>query len=225
MAARTEPLVLTPQAAPIRVALTYCSGDMVHADFANVLVMLAIYTRQHGVLANIVNPKCANIDVGRSNGVEVAYHMKADYLFFVDSDMMVPPETICRLLEHRKPVIGASYCQRRLPFRMTHSELDGTLGTFDNADTGLREVARLPTGCMLIDMKVFETFEKPYFRMEYPGDGRSISEDNYFCDRVREKGHTIWLDCDLTKEVRHIGTYPYSYDDRVQPEQEQRQRA
>ncbi len=217
--AATEPLVLQPgPARPVHVAIVYCSGDMVHADFTNCLVILAVYTRNRGVLTNLVNPK-ADVATGRHNGVVVAKQTEADYLFFVDSDMMIPPDTIVRLLEHGKPVVGASYCQRRLPFRMTHTELDGGRGTFSDTDAGIREVARIPTGCMLIDMAVFNGMEPPYFKWGYPGDGRVVSEDNTFCDRVREAGHSVWLDCDLTKEVRHIGTYPYGYQDRVQPEQ------
>lgn len=212
------PKVLDMNRPPKKVALTYCSGDMVHADFASMLNMLVVYSRNNGVYTVLINPKASTIDLGRSNGVSLARQNGFDYLFFVDSDMMVPPDTIVRLLAHEKPVVGASYCQRRMPFRLTHTELDGSPGRLDPGDKGIREVQRLPTGCMLIDMTVWDKFdelypEMPYFHMKYPGGRRILSEDNAFCDNMRECGYSVWLDCDLTRETVHLGQYPYRLED------------
>lgn len=203
---------------PKRVAMTFCSGDMIHADMACALVLLNTYTRREGVYTLLSNPKASTIDLGRTNGVKVALEMDVDYLFFVDSDVMVPPQSIVQLMSHGKDVVGASYCQRRLPYKLVHTDLDGEVGKLAPTDTGIREVARMPTGCLLIDMNVFRhpDAEDPYFRMNYPGGGRIVSEDNFFCDTARKNGFSVWLDCDLTREVTHLGQYPYRFDDALQ---------
>ena len=63
---------------------------------------------------------------------------------------------------------------------------------------------RIPTGCLLIRMSVFDALAKPYFRyvIDEVG-GEIVGEDYVFCDRAREAGFRIWCDAALSLEIGH----------------------
>lgn len=189
------------------------SNDMVHADAVACWLILQHYCLIKGLRHGIVNSKCSLIEVGRNNLVSAARQIEATHLLFLDSDMMVPPDTLARLLAHDKPIVGATYTKRRGPFDLTHRELNGGPGQIGKP--GLREVSRMPTGCLLIDMSVFEKLSKPYFPVKWSEAGDCISEDNVFCDRAREAGFSVWLDMDLSREVQHLGQHGYRLEDAV----------
>ena len=48
----------------------------------------------------------------------------ATHIFFIDHDMYFPPDTLRRLIEQDKDIIGAQYNFRQLPLRSTAIPLD-----------------------------------------------------------------------------------------------------
>lgn len=143
--------------------------------------------------------------------VEEALAMKVSHLFFLDSDMMVKGDVIQRLAAHNKPVIGVLYNERRMPPM-------STVKFRENGVTVPREAKDIPnhlfkcyavgTGCMLIDIKVFEKIEQPWFFYSFFADGRmDYGEDVWFCEQVHKAGMDVW--CDPTIDVRHIGDFAY----------------
>lgn len=143
--------------------------------------------------------------------VEEAMNAGSSHLFFLDSDMAVRGTVIQQLAKHHKPVVGALYNERRLP-------LTNTVKFWDNGSMAPRTSSEMPktlfqcyaiaTGCMLIDMKVFEKVEKPWFFYSYFPDGSmDYGEDVWFCDRVNKAGFSVW--CDPTIEIKHIGDFAY----------------
>ena len=73
------------------------------------------------------------------------------------------------------------------------------------ASGDLLEMQRIPTGCLLIKMHVFDKLSKPYFRFETDADGAIVGEDYVFCDRARAAGFRIWCDAVMSREIGHIG--------------------
>lgn len=193
-----------------KIGVVVPSGDTVHSRFMVALVSLFQYSLARGLELVIINPRSSSISQGRSIGVEIAQSRGVEYILFLDSDMIFPYTTLEGLLSRGKDVIGATYVKRMLPTSLNHHELDGASPEVGH---GVREVSHLPTGILLIKMSVFDGWEKPYFRMHYPGDGTEIAEDFYFCDRVRAAGGSCWLDADLTKYIGHLGTYSHTIGD------------
>lgn len=183
------------------VGIAFPSGDMVHADFA-----MALATLCHGCASlkiEIINTKSSIVAIARNNAVALAQRAGVDYLWFVDSDIIFPPTALLRLLIHQQDVVGATYVKRVPPHPV--------LGTALNPQPvdpppGLLEMVRIPTGCLLIRMSVFERLAKPYFYFGVnEADGDIIGEDYLFCDNVRNAGLRIWCDASLSKELGHIG--------------------
>jgi choline kinase len=194
---------------PTKVAVVVPSDDFVHSRFMVCLVSLFQYSRDKGLDLVIINPRSSLIGTGRQIGADMALARNADYVLWLDSDMVFPYNLLEELLNTGKDVVGCTYVKRVHPTNLVHHELEGT----PEVGHGVREVLRLPTGILLIKMSVFEGMEEPYFRMSYPGDGTETSEDFYFCDRVRELGGSVWLDADLSKHVGHLGTYTHTLED------------
>lgn len=193
----------------LKVGIVVPSGDYVHSRFMVNLVSLIQYSEGAGIRTVIINPRSSLIGTGRQIGVDIAIKKGCDYILFLDSDMTFPPTTLVGLLSREKDVVGASYVKRFLPTTLNHVELEGEPET----GVGVREVLRLPLGCALINTKVFDGWEKPYFRCTYPGDGYEHGEDFYFCDTVRQNGGKVWLDASLTKYVGHLGVYEHTLED------------
>lgn len=186
---------------PPCVAISVPSGDMVHADFT--LALAALCHEAGDIDLKIISNKSSIVAIARNNGVATAQQFGADYLFFLDSDMVFPRRTLHRLLAHGQDVVGALYTKRIPPYSLLGTTLDVQP---PDAPAGLIEMARIPTGCLLIKMTVFDRLTRPYFRFaadEATGD--VIGEDYVFCDLVRQTGLRIWSDVALSMEIGHIG--------------------
>ncbi len=180
------------------VAVGLPSGDLVHADFAMSLAMLCMNPEPAVAL---VNARSSLIPVGRNQCVEAAKAMKASHLFFLDSDIVFPPDTLKRLLAHGKDIVGASYSKREPPYYpLTVTEENEH--AFIKA--GLRKVKLIPTGCLLMRMNVFDALTTPYFNLAVEG-GQLRGEDYFFCEKARASGFTVWCDGDLSMQLGHIG--------------------
>lgn len=127
-----------------------------------------------------------------------------DWLFWLDSDMVIPPDTVNRLIAHGKDIVGASYVRRAPPYELLGKSLSGK----PESVKGLVEVKALPTGCLLIRRSVFHKIAQPYFKLGINAN-QIIGEDLLFCAEARDAGFQIWMDTDLTKEVGHIGSQTF----------------
>lgn len=191
------------------VAIGLPCGDMVHAQFTNCLWGVGRGARDHR--QGVVMAHSSIVAHGRSNCVAGMYQIQADYLMFIDSDMMFPPNTIDRLLKHEKDIVGCTYVRRGPPFdNLGHTAHDVDRGR----KSGLVEMAYIPTGMLLIKKEVFDKMKPPFFRYETDEEhGIVRGEDMVFSDMVRSLGFKMWCDLDLSKELRHIYTYMLSPED------------
>ncbi len=143
----------------------------------------------------------------RHRCVAEAVKWNATHLLFLDDDMHFPRDTLHRLLKHNLPIVAANYVRRTFPPIPTAYNLSRTGKVHTKPDsTGLEEVSHLGTGVMLIDMRVFDIIELPFFELKSDKDGvRPKGEDVYFCHKASEAGIKLFIDHDLSKEVGHYG--------------------
>lgn len=180
-------------------------GDMMHSETAQCIWGVGRATaksRQGLVMAH-----SSIVAAARNNCVGGAQQAKGDYLMFIDSDMIFPPDTIDRLLAHGKDIVGGTYVRRGPPF----DNLGSSIPEHVDRTSGLVEMTHIPTGMLLIKMSVFDKLKKPYFRYGLNEDTGIIDgEDMTFSVMAREAGFKIFCDLDLSMELRHIYTYMLS---------------
>jgi len=184
-----------------KVAICFPSADMVHADFA--LALAGLCNATPPLETPIVNNKSSIVAAARNDGVRRARELGCDHILFLDSDMTFPRTTLHRLLVHREAIVGATYVKRVPPFAL----LGAALESHPTTDArGLTEMRRIPTGCLLIRLSVFDALAKPYFRyVTDEAGGEIVGEDYVFCDCARAAGFRIWCDAALSLEIGHLG--------------------
>ncbi len=191
-----------------QVCIGIPSNDEVKANFAMALGAMCLYSGYQGIPCALVNQKGSILPANRNRLVKEAQNINSTHLLQIDSDLTFPPGALQRLLNHKKPIVGATYPRRSPP----HDNLAIPLNRapVQNA-TGLTAVDRLPTGLLLMDMEVFSKIRMPFFRFptteqndEFP-EGSIAGEDYYLCDAAKAAGYEIFLDVELSFQLTHWG--------------------
>lgn len=153
----------------------------------------------------------------RERLAEEALKDGADAILWIDSDMRFPKDALQILLSRKLPIVGVNATTRRFPVLPTALDYDqetkDLVKVTSKDKTGLEQVLGLGFGMVLIRKEVFQKVEKPWFWFEQTDKGGTIGEDIYFCVKAFDRGFKTVLDHDLSKHIRHIGTYEYGWDD------------
>ena len=155
-------------------------------------------------------------DCARTQAAYQMLNAGHQWLFFLDSDLLVPPNTITRLMSHRLPIVSALYHQRfptwigteALYLPCLFNEGRDTQGNpvrqaITNFQYGqLVEAHYVPAGALLVHRSVFERMLaagiKRFFEWTLTADnpvGRS--EDFEACARWRAIGFKCFCDTGL----------------------------
>lgn len=180
-----------------RLGLAVPCGDMMHSESA---FALAALSRTYNGQVAFIRAQSSIIAQVRNNAIHAAQNAGCDWLLMIDSDMVYPADTADRLLAAERDIVGAVYMRRTYPFETMGVPKGGSV----EANTGLVEMDVIPTGLLLINMKVFEKLRKPYFRT--PANemtGTIEGEDYTFSKMARNSGFRIFADIDLSKRVGH----------------------
>lgn len=140
-----------------------------------------------------------------------AVQMEADYMLWLDSDMVFPPDTLERMMktieENDIDILCGLYFRRTHPFTpvlFNKLERDGETLVFEDVKEipdGLFEVAGCGFGCVLMKTDVLFDIGINWFT-PYIDAG----EDCAFCMRAREKGYKIY--CDPSISLGHMAYAP-----------------
>lgn len=147
----------------------------------------------------------------RNNFAKQALSTKADYVLFLDSDMVFPIDVMKRLHKHMedgKDIVTGLYFRRRPPFTpVLFKELgikDGEAIHEDYPDypkNSVFEVAGCGFGCVMLKREVLEAIALETGNWFEPTNG--LGEDLAFCVRAKEAGFKIW--CDSGIKCGHVG--------------------
>lgn len=138
-----------------------------------------------------------------------------DYLFSVDSDIIVPVDALERMLAADVDMISGLYVQRRLDSQILEIYKQTSNGGVVNMlvseieNQGLVEIAACGFGCVLIKSAVIQQLNAPRFFYQSAIDhAHTVSEDVYFCMQLKKQGVRIWADSNIRCD--HIGSYVFS---------------
>lgn len=140
-----------------------------------------------------------------------AIKMDADYVFWLDSDMVFKPDTLVRMLETLKAndldILSGLYFRRVPPYSpvlFDKIEMDGEecdYSEFQSIPDGLFEVGACGFGCVLMKTDVFFDVQSKFGNMFAPIG--NTGEDVAFCWRARQCGYKVF--CDPSVICGHVG--------------------
>lgn len=138
------------------------------------------------------------------------------HILFVDSDMEFPMNALNHLLTvgRDKDFIGANCVTRKFPVVPTAHDLNGDV-IDSNGKTGVQEVQHVGLAFALIKTTVIKQhLQPPLFLMDWiPPLQTYCGEDVYFCQKLAAAGVKMYIDHDLSLQIKHIGKYAYSFND------------
>lgn len=155
----------------------------------------------------------SGIAPNRQKMVEEAIAADCTHVLFIDDDMSFEPAAFASLARRRLPIVGVNYRMKFPPADFTAVHLDRTRGRMETKQEsfGLEPVDYMGFGLCLIETRVFQALEKPWFLGSYM-DGVYTTEDLPFFWAAREKlGITAYVDQDASKMVGHIGIHDYRW--------------
>ena len=178
------------------------SWPFCHSDFIDSWTLMLMEAMGNGLTLEVIRANSGTIDHMRNSIVNSAKEKECSHLLFLDADMIYPPDTIGRLLEHDLDIVGALTFKRYPPFNpvMMRGE-KYKLQYVWPYEEGLEKVVATGTGCLLIKMGVFDKIEKPWFEFETI-EGKPIGEDVGFCYKAGNAGFDIYVD--TTIKTIHI---------------------
>lgn len=196
----------------MRLAITAPTRDLVPASFAIDLAELYAFSRQFGPFEDVTIHYVASsyIHAGAERCLEeVIRDWKATHVLWLETDMAFPKDAAVRLAQHKRPIVSTNAVMRHFPIRFTAIKDGKRLPTYP-ASTGLAEVDECGFAVCLMKTDVVDSLQKPWFRHEWNAKGQyDVGHDAIFCRRLREAGHRIYIDHDLSKEIGHVGNYTY----------------
>lgn len=169
----------------MRIVIGIPSGETVHADFAMSLARLVGYSsciREREIV--LVNQKGALVEVNRNLLAEIALRADSDYLAMFDTDMVLPPDALERMLCCKEKAVWYNYSRR-------------------DCGDAVCEDSGFAAGCCLIHTDVFQKLEAPWFFTRWKG-ANYTSEDLVFGERLKDAG--IEARCLHSSNVGHIGS-------------------
>jgi hypothetical protein len=181
---------------------------------------LGVVTTRMSMLGNIninkLDSRCgahqSSLSASRQHHLDEALKGGYSHIFMLDDDQDFPPDTLIRLVSHRKPVVFPNICQKK-PDAISGVVLDFDGKRIDSRGrTGIEQVGTGTLACTLIDLDCIRPIPRPHFPVAWnEAAQRYQGEDHALFDRMRAHGVEFWMDNDLSQEVYHIGDYPYGF--------------
>lgn len=188
-----------------RVCVLIPSGGQWEANFGYDLARCMAYTASAGITLNISLVCGSMLPQNRTMLVDKGRELGATHYMWFDDDMRFPKDTILRLLEHDKEIVCANYRWRNSPEKwVSYTKGKGYRPTTKNTK-GLEKVTSIGFGVLLTKPSAFEKIEQPWFAIGCnEKTGEFLDEGSFCCLKWYQAGVEIYVDHDLSKEVKHI---------------------
>lgn len=183
---------------------------VLHTDFTSMAWAFGLRSLQ--IPGPVIPVAGMPYDHARNKAAMTALELGVDYLFFLDSDVIPPPDAIHRLLKHDLPIVSGMYCRRSppvgIPVMMRNHQW---ITEFKRGS--MQEVDLVGAGCLLIRRDVLKGLPpqrpgKHWFDWRVDMSGvipphECMSEDFTFCSWARNHGLKIMVDTSIV--CRHVG--------------------
>ncbi len=179
----------------IKVAFAITSfGDVPFASYINHVHVMCVWSKTYDM---ILVPDHGNTLVqAREHCVDEAIRVGAEYILYVDSDVILPLNTLDSLISCDADLASGLCVRRGYPYSdvawiKIQNEIKQPL--FDPDEPGVHLVEWVGGGCALFKVSAFANLKKPYFQHVYE-KGRQLYEDVYLCMKMQKKKMSIMID-------------------------------
>ena len=157
-----------------------------------------------GVNSNLKFIKGYDCAKARNRIAKISQNEKYDYVFMVDSDVVLPENALLELFKFFDTFSGMiiGYYPRKNEPDQSEVYKNGWGYPIENrmsiehlkqSKADLIRIQGGGLGCALIRVSVFDQLDYPYFKyIEYP-DGEGLSEDLYFCEELVKRNIPIYV--------------------------------
>lgn len=198
-----------------KLAVLVPCRDMLHSAFSKCLIELVKLNTMNNIDTHVVYDASTVLLTQRERLAMEAQNIGAEYMLWLDSDMVFPSTTAMRLMAHNEDVVAANYVRRQLPAKGVAYEKIGAWEDplpFEIHDS-LVPVEGIGMGCMLMKTNILQEIQQPWFEFKWtPESNDHLGEDMIFCQKMAAKGHTVKVDTVLSMELRHLGTWAFGPD-------------
>lgn len=146
----------------------------------------------------------------RNTLAKQALAVGADYILWFDSDMLIPADTMQKMIKHMeegKDIVTGLYFRREPKYNpvlfKTLKEVDGkcVFENYDEYPSELFEVEGCGFGCVMMRTSILQEIANRFGNWFEPMAG--AGEDLAFCIRARKSGYRIF--CDPSIKLGHYG--------------------
>lgn len=183
-----------------RVFIAIPNQEAIVPDLVNVLLW---WTHDPRFVIRIYMPKnIFPLDAARNHCVKEFLELDYDYLFFIDSDITPPVDTLEKFIRANKDAIGATCFAMKYegdeafpyPVTLRYNEEKQYIAYYGQ---GIEEVDATGGACVLVKRKVYEALERPY-EFHYHRNGTlSLTCDFDIWQKFQAKGFHLFVDFDI----------------------------
>lgn len=197
----------------MKLAICMPTLQMMHTRTAMCLAGATATTALSGKVDDLIlkNLSSAYIDLVREKLAHEVLTMGADAIFWLDHDMVFPPDAILRLLAHDVPIVSCGYRRRQAPdFPQMPEEMR------PSPVEGLAYPLYILGGFTLVRREVYAKMQRPWYRDGWGLDPSQpeahIGEDIDFSRRANAAGYLLRVDTKLTQEIGHLAEVELSWN-------------
>ena len=212
------------------VVATPAYGGNLSVNYANSLLRSSALFQSNGLKLNVMFlSNHSLITMGRNKIVaEIFKNDKYDWdsVVWIDSDISWEPEDLLKLSLHDEDVVAGTY--RKKIHHSCHFTLKMIRGNEEPDERGLIEVEAVGTGFLRVSRKAMQDLldnEKVFYTEDNTAtpnsepliiknlfetgvrDGQMLSEDFFFCAKLRDRGYKIMLDTNI--DLGHDGNFTF----------------
>jgi hypothetical protein len=198
-----------------KLAVCIPCKDTLHSAHALSLAELVKFNTMNNIDTHVFMDASTILLTQRERLATLAIDLDAEYILWLDSDMVFPATTAVRLLAHDEDIVCANYVRRQFPCKGVAYE---TIGDWENplsfdVQDELVTVEGIGMGCVLMKTEIFTQLAKPWFEFGWsPESNDFLGEDMILWQKVAALGYNIKVDTVLSQEIRHLGTYAFGPD-------------
>lgn len=198
-----------------KLAVLVPCRDTLHSAFAMCLTEMIKLNTMNGLDTHVIMDSSTILLTQREKLALEARNVGAEYMLWLDSDLVFPATTALRLLAHQEDIVAANYVRRQPPYKGVAYE---TIGDWENPlsyepQDELVPVEGIGMGCMLVKTSILDEMPQPWFEFGWtPETNDWLGEDMIFCQKMAQAGYTVKVDTNLSMETRHLGTYAFGAD-------------